>query len=68
MFQEFQSTRPTRDRDPLRGCLLPIDSDFNPRGPRGTATNQEVKKTIEARISIHAAHEGPRRQTNFFNL
>ncbi len=57
----FQSTRPARDRDTalLINSLAVIN--FNPRGPRGTATTLLLTLRLGLGISIHAAREGPRR-------
>ena len=35
-------------------------SDFNPRSPRGGATNRFLLKYVPRMISIHAPHEGER--------
>ena len=39
--KKFQSTLPTRGSDPLSKASMPPKSHFNPRSPRGGATNTE---------------------------
>ena len=57
----FQSTLPTRGSD--KSLYLSTSfckMDFNPRSPRGGATIQQIMKTLQISISIHAPHEGER--------
>ena len=57
----FQSTLPTRGSDTICGLQQPQVWNFNPRSPRGGATDID-KDTLfmAAEISIHAPHEGER--------
>ena len=56
----FQSTLPTRGSDDYtRRASLP-NIYFNPRSPRGGATEAEFRCQVCGRISIHAPHEGER--------
>ena len=57
---KFQSTLPTRgsDRRALRSSCA--SAHFNPRSPRGGATCAVYHPCTQARISIHAPHEGER--------
>ena len=57
----FQSTLPTRGSD---SAYHPIDNvvrHFNPRSPRGGATQGTTGTPMATYISIHAPHEGERR-------
>ena len=58
--KRFQSTLPTRgsDADAIVPCAaMP---NFNPRSPRGGATNYVICGAGIMYISIHAPHEGER--------
>ena len=61
---QFQSTLPTRGSDQLQISARRLHSYFNPRSPRGGATEYRVKYFGEAEISIHAPHEGERLDTS----
>ena len=56
----FQSTLPTRGSDLVTDALKGEDTDFNPRSPRGGATNANAGYLTAPVISIHAPHEGER--------
>ena len=58
----FQSTLPTRGSDPDPGAAGVRHGDFNPRSPRGGATRYHVRQRQRRGISIHAPHEGERRE------
>ena len=58
--QKFQSTLPTRGSDGIRSARARVPSYFNPRSPRGGATNPPPTYTVTVTISIHAPHEGER--------
>ena len=64
---QFQSTLPTRGSD---FCILLHNLFqrfyFNPRSPRGGATFGDDSYELWAGISIHAPHEGERRQHKKF--
>ncbi len=56
----FQSTLPTRGSDLLRSARWCTLRHFNPRSPRGGATDIQYKRQRRIPISIHAPHEGER--------
>ena len=56
----FQSTLPTRGSDPTQTEFLLHVSNFNPRSPRGGATEKLDRAWGLIKISIHAPHEGER--------
>ena len=56
----FQSTLPTRGSDHVSPMRSPKTGDFNPRSPRGGATEDNSLLRIMSDISIHAPHEGER--------
>ena len=57
----FQSTLPTRGSDPSISPFMSRSQYFNPRSPRGGATNDSCRAGLGGSISIHAPHEGERR-------
>ena len=57
----FQSTLPTRGSDAEFVARAVADRNFNPRSPRGGATFSGAGIAQHRRISIHAPHEGERR-------
>ena len=61
LAQIFQSTLPTRGSDMQMRKLVLTYANFNPRSPRGGATDKPMYNAIMALISIHAPHEGERR-------
>ena len=56
----FQSTLPTRGSDDDTGRAGPGSKNFNPRSPRGGATDCRQPSSRKRGISIHAPHEGER--------
>ena len=60
MRWSFQSTLPTRGSDPLYAAAKCCKCYFNPRSPRGGATQAVIKLAKMLTISIHAPHEGER--------
>ena len=56
----FQSTLPTRGSDPCHHPESQTYQHFNPRSPRGGATNIPLTVPLSNWISIHAPHEGER--------
>ena len=63
-LQTFQSTHPTRGCDMDAGTSRIANFDFNPRTPRGGATDVSEHHQPVIFISIHAPHEGVRRAGN----
>ena len=60
-LRQFQSTLPTRGSDTRHGTTpTPKTMDFNPRSPRGGATDGIQICSECGEISIHAPHEGER--------
>ena len=60
-YRMFQSTLPTRGSDHMAAASRQRGkSCFNPRSPRGGATKQDSVIMGEAKVSIHAPHEGER--------
>ena len=60
----FQSTLPTRGSDGLLARRVDMGRHFNPRSPRGGATEAQGYIVHHKQISIHAPHEGERRDKN----
>ena len=58
--QKFQSTLPTRGSDDILGHIYSTGDGFNPRSPRGGATNLITLDGTTPLVSIHAPHEGER--------
>ena len=56
----FQSTLPTRGSDSMHAPLPPWALCFNPRSPRGGATQHMKTRSATCYVSIHAPHEGER--------
>ena len=56
----FQSTLPTRGSDKFFRRHIVFVPYFNPRSPRGGATNRYICELPPITISIHAPHEGER--------
>ena len=56
----FQSTLPTRGSDGCAAFCFFALSNFNPRSPRGGATEGGSPRKHKYGISIHAPHEGER--------
>ena len=46
----------------MRDCINPLSVRFNPRSPRGGATPAKTVLLPHPLVSIHAPHEGERRQ------
>ena len=68
MQQPFQSTLPTRGSDLSMGLGRVRNAHFNPRSPRGGATDTLYKVLAANAISIHAPHEGERRDSREFYI
>ena len=60
MLNEFQSTLPTRGSDAVATVAEAAKKYFNPRSPRGGATDMQGNIGQLGKISIHAPHEGER--------
>ena len=60
MLNEFQSTLPTRGSDHIGIMTAQAPMYFNPRSPRGGATDMQGNIGQLGKISIHAPHEGER--------
>ena len=60
VFTQFQSTLPARGSDSFAFSRSRRIQYFNPRSPRGGATNGNVISDTYATISIHAPREGER--------
>ena len=65
---QFQSTLPTRGSDKCQRGLSNRPRYFNPRSPRGGATEYFGDGAPVVGISIHAPHEGERRVGNIINI
>ena len=62
----FQSTLPTRGSDIILVNPVSYSGYFNPRSPRGGATDYKAKGGLKNNISIHAPHEGERQRKSAF--
>ena len=64
--QRFQSTLPTRGSDHSWSGAWVSCRCFNPRSPRGGATDVAPVRRGRWIVSIHAPHEGERRIAGFY--